>query len=114
MAATLQAMLGRLQGTSWANALANNIQALDTIQIVDHSGNIVVNVDKDGVVHKPASSPTNGTHYGPYYTRLTSSASVAALFADAFSDFDNSDILQLISPTGGSILNYIDFQGVSH
>jgi len=114
MAATLQAMLGRLQGTSWATALANNVQALDMIQIVDHSGNILVNVDQNGVVNKPASSPTNGTHYGPYYTRLTSSASLAAIFADAFSDFDNSDILQLISPTGGSILKWIDNQGVSH
>lgn len=114
MAATAQAMLGRLQGTSWANAFANNVQVLDMIQIVDHSGNILVNVDKDGVVNMPASSPTNGTHYGPYYTRLTSAATLAAIIADAFSDFDSSDILQLVSPSGGSVLKYIDNQGVSH
>lgn len=114
MAATLQAMLGRLQGSSWANAFANNVQALDIIQIVDHSGNILVNVDQNGVVNKPASSPTAGTHYGPYYTRLTSASSLAAIFADAFSDFDNSDILQLVSPSGSSILKWIDNQGVSH
>lgn len=114
MAATSEALIGRLQGTSWATAFANNVQTLDIIQIVDHSGNILVNVASDGTVNKPASSPTNGTHYGPYYTRLTSAATLAAIVADTFTNEDNEDILQLISPTGGAILNYIDYQGVSH
>lgn len=113
MANTSFAQLGQVSGSSWAAAFANNVQTLDIFQIVDFGGNILLNVDSTGVVHNPASSPTNGTNYGPYQTRLTS-GTTAALFADAFSNPSNQDILQLISPGGGSILNYIDANGVSH
>jgi hypothetical protein len=47
-------------------------------------------------------------------TNLTSTATTAALFADAFSNPSNLDIVQIISPTGGSVVNYLDYLGVSH
>lgn len=124
MAATLYALGGeeggRFQGTSWATAFGLQSNSLDILQIVDDSDISVgapvvrVNVDSNGVVHNPASNPTNGTNAGVYLTRLGSGQSTAAYFADAFNNPSNLDIIQLISPTGGSILNWIDFQGVSH
>jgi len=123
MPSTANAMLGRFQGSSWAAAFGTNSnpQNLDLIQIVDEGDLSVgapvvrVNVTSTGVVNNPAVNPTNGTNVGVFYTRLGQGASTASYFADAFTDNPaQQDILQLASPSGGNILNYIDYQGVSH
>jgi hypothetical protein len=114
MAATTFAQLGRVFGSTWASAfgIASNNPNLDIIQIVNPSGSVLLNVDYSGAVHNPASSPTNGTNYGPYYTRRVS-GTTAQLFADAFSNPSSQDILQLMDHNGATV-NYIDYQGVSH
>jgi hypothetical protein len=125
MAATNYAMLGSFNGISWANAFGPSTtgapaNAMDILQIVDANGNILLNVDKAGVVHNPASSATTDdsglpqTRLGAYRTHLTSAATTAAMFADAFTNPSNLDIVQIISPTGGSVVNYLDYLGVSH
>lgn len=125
MAATNFAVLAQISGTSWANAfpqVGGPAQNRDILQIVDDSGmNVLVNVDYQGVVHNPAVNPTlvagtaGATRLGQFrVTGLDGTASTAALFANAFSNPSNQDIVQIISPTGGSIVNYIDYQGVSH
>lgn len=126
MAATPQgAIIGQFVGTGWANAFGpsvsgSNSNTLDLLQIIDHSGNILVNVSSAGVVNKPASSPTTDdtglpkARLAAFYTRLTSAATLAQLFADVFSNPSSLDILQIISPTGGSIVNWLDSVGVSH
>jgi len=119
MAATLYAVEKRVVGTSWANAfpqVGGPVQNLDILQIVGEGGSVLLNVDYNGVVHNPASAATgNNTRLGQFYTRLTSAATTAQLFADAFSENNsNLDIVQVQSPTGGNIVNYIDYLGVSH
>ncbi len=120
MAATPTAMLQSQPGTSWDNAwpqvTPNGVasQNLDLIQIIDNGGLTVLNVDHAGVVHNPASSATNGTRVGVFQTRLAASDTTAHYFADAFANPSLLDILQVISPTGGSVVKYLDYLGVSH
>lgn len=122
MANTTYAMLGQFKGTSWATAfgIAQGVPALDLLHILSPNGeSILLNVDSTGAVHNPAVSPTttasgvSDTNVGAFKSNI-SSGTTAQLFAATFTNLSNQDILQLISPTGGSILNYIDYQGVSH
>ncbi len=87
-------------------------QNLDLIQIVGLGGSVLLNVDSTGVVHKAAVSPTNGTRIGQFQTRLTSSATVAQLFADAFSNPSLLDIFQAIN-IGGNAHYYLNYLGVA-
>ena len=87
-------------------------QNLDLLQIVDKGGSVLLNVDYTGTVHNPASSSTNGTRIGVFQTTLAS-GTTAALFANAFSNPSQQDILQVIN-TGGNIHYYLDYQGVAH
>ena len=119
MAATREAILGQLGGTSWATALPqvtpNGVgpQNLDILQIVDLAGeNVLINVDYAGTVHNPASGATSGTRCGQFRS-TRSSGTTAQIFAATFTNPDNSDILQVVSP-GGNVPKYIDYLGVSH
>jgi len=120
MAATGTALIAAQPGSSWDNAwpqvTANGVgsQNLDLLQIVDEGQGVVLNVDHAGVVHNPASSATNGTRVGVFQTKLASGDTTAHYFADAFTNLAKLDILQVISPTGGSVLKYLDYLGVSH
>jgi hypothetical protein len=118
MAATATAVLESINGTSWANAfqqVGGPAQNLDILQIVSPNGeSVLLNVDYAGTVHNPASGATgNNTRKGQYRANI-SSGTTAQLFASAFTNPSNLDILQIISPTGGSVVNYIDYAGVSH
>lgn len=123
MAATLYAVLDRLYGASLKAALPNDggpLQNLDVLQIVGEGGKIFLNVDFSGVVHNPAVNPTtsnsNGTgntRLGQFYSRLSSSATTAQLFADAFSqNVSQLDIVQVMN-IGGNISYFLNFQGVA-
>ena len=119
MAATGVALIAQQPGSSWATAwpqvTPNGVgnQNLDVLNIVDEGGNVLLNVDYAGVVHNPASGATGSqTRKGQYFTRLTS-GTTAALFADAFANPSNLDIIQIID-VGGNIAKYIDYLGVSH
>ena len=91
---------------------------LDLIQIVTLSGSILLNVDKNGVVHNPAVNPTTtvlgvgAARVGVFATRLTSSATTAQLFADAFSNPSLNDILQVVNE-GGNISYWLSATGVA-
>ena len=62
----------------------------------------------------PASNTTgNNTHFGQFHTNLSSSASVAQLFADAFLNPSRQDILQIVDD-GGYIFYYVDYLGVAY
>ena len=118
MAATTYALLEHINGTSWQTAYPNvggPAQNIDLLQIVAADGeSILLNVDYAGVVHNPASGATTGnTRVGQFRTNLAS-GTTAALFADAFTNPQKQDILQVVSPTGGLVENYIDYAGVSH
>lgn len=55
---------------------------------------------------------TNGTRVGVFLTRLTVGATLAALFADAFSNPSLLDILQVVNE-GGTISYHLSYQGVA-
>jgi hypothetical protein len=115
MAATPTAMLRQQAGSSWATAFpqVGNAVNNDILNIVDEGGNVLLNVDYAGVVHNPASAATGGnTRIGQFQTRRTS-GTTAQLFADAFSNPSNLDIVQVIN-VGGNVVKYIDYLGVSH
>lgn len=117
MAATSEALLARQPGSSVLTAYPNvggPVQNLDLIQIVNEGEGILLNVDYAGVVHKPAVASTGlNTRIGRYLTRLSSSATTAQLFADAFKNFDNEDIIQ-VQNIGGNISYWLDYLGVAH
>jgi hypothetical protein len=126
MAATNYAMLGSFNGVgatkalAYGNAFGPSSNSIDVMQIIDANGNILLNVDSAGVVHNPASSATTDdsglpkTRLGAFRTHLTGSPTTANLFADAFTNPSNQDIIQITSPNGASVSYYIDYQGVSH
>lgn len=117
MAATSQAVLIRAAGASLAAAFPqiNGVSKnYDLLQIVNEGGNVLLNVDYAGVVHNPASGATGlNVRIGRFLTRLSSSATTAQLFADAFKNFDNEDIIQ-VQNVGGNISYYLDYLGVAH
>jgi hypothetical protein len=117
MAATTYAMFTQNGGTSVSNAWPNvggPAQNLDLLQIVGAGGSILANVDYLGSVHVPKSAATTGnTRVGQFETNLTSSATTAQLFASAFTNPQQQDIIQVIAE-GGNIVYYLDYLGVSH
>lgn len=104
---------------AWPQVTPNAIggQNLDLLQIVGQGGSVLVNVDYLGTVHFPAVSPTqaNGvgnTRIGRFFTRLSSSASLAQIFADAFSNPSLLDIVQ-VQNQGGFIHYNLNYLGVA-
>jgi hypothetical protein len=88
-------------------------QNLDLLQIIGEGESILLNVDYTGSVHNPASSATNGTRIGQFYSRLTSSATTAQLFADAFTNPSQQDIIQ-VRNEGGNISYWLSYLGVAN
>jgi hypothetical protein len=60
-----------------------------------------------------ALTGTKGTRVGRFQTYLTTTATLAALFAAAFSNSQNLDILQVVNE-GGNVVYYLDYLGVAH
>lgn len=115
--AVYQSQPGTSVAAAWPQVTPNGVgnQNLDLLQIVDNNGGVVLlNVDKSGTVHSPAVAATNGTRVGVFQTSLSSSATTAQLFADAFTNPSLLDILQVVSPVGGNVVYWLDALGVSH
>jgi hypothetical protein len=122
MAATREAILGQFATPQGGPAtvagafpqVGGPADNADLLQIVDPAGeNVLINVDYLGVVHNPASGSTGiNTRCGQFRSSI-SSGTTAALFAATFLNVDQSDILQIISPGGGSVY-YLDHLGVAH
>jgi hypothetical protein len=129
MAATRETILGQFSTPQNGPAtvagafpqVGGTSQDLDLLQIVEEgqpgtTPSVVLNVGYDGTVNYPASSPTNGTRLGVFYTRLTyvttSNPTLAQLFADVFDNPDQSDIFQVINP-GGNAHYYLNYAGVA-
>jgi hypothetical protein len=117
-AATSTAVLQQAAGASVVTAypqVGGTAQNLDLIQILDEGFQVLLNVDFAGVVRKPSNTPSaniGNTRVGAFQTRLTS-GTTAQLFADAFSNPSNQDIIQVIN-IGGNISYWLDATGVAH
>jgi hypothetical protein len=108
--------LGSSVLTAWPQVTGQNgtKQFLDLIQIVDYGGVVLLNVDNAGVVHYPAVAPTNGVRLGQYFTRLNSTATLAALSLDTWTNNPaQEDIIQVIN-IGGNISYWLDYVLVAH
>lgn len=122
MPATLTAAIERVFGSSLQTAYqqpGGNTQNLDLLQIVipgdiayGSALTVVLNVDYTGAVHNPAVSPTNGTRLGVFFSNLASTATTAALFASAFANPSQQDIVQNVNQ-GGNVTYYLNYQGVA-
>lgn len=114
MAQTPTAIFEQNSGSSTLATVWPGAQNLDLIQIVDNNGqSTLLNVDYLGAVHNPSVSPTNGTRIGVFQSTLSSTASTAQLFANAFANSANQDIIQAVNP-GGNAHYYLDYLGVAH
>lgn len=122
MAATLYALQGRYAGSSVLNAFAGGAPASqDLIQLVivgditaGDPPTVTLNVDKNGTVHNPAVSPTQGARVGTFETSAASGATTAQKFAGAWPTNPSSlDIIQVINQ-GGNTSYWLDVNGVAH
>lgn len=104
---------------AWPQVTPNPIGGTnqDLLQIINQGGNILVNVDSSGTVHFPAVNPTqingiNNARIGVFFTRLASTNTLAQIFADAFSNAAQLDIIQ-VQNAGGSIHYNLNYLGVA-
>lgn len=73
-----------------------------------------VNETHAGTAAISLSFVSGGTRIGSFKTFLDNTATIAALFANVFANPAQQDIVQIVSPAGENVVNYIDYQGVSH
>ena len=104
MAATNGTMVGVYSGSSYATAFTNPSN-LDLIQVVDEGGSVVWNLDYAGTANVNPGSPTSEALLAQYF---------GATLAAAFDNPSSLDLLQIISPVGGSVVNYVDYAGTTH
>ena len=113
---SIQTVGGKSVQQAWPN-VGGPAQNLDLLQIIDIGGNVLLNVDYLGTVHNPASAASStttvdSTRIGQFQTRLAS-GTTAQLFADAFSNPSQLDIIQVIVQ-GGFVASWLDYLGVAH
>lgn len=96
------------------NIAATAITSSSAVQVVVPFAGQIAETHAGTVTIGAASlTGTNGTRVGVFYTRLTASATIAQLFADAFTNSVQLDILHVVN-LGGNVSYYLDYLGVSH
>ena len=101
-------------GTAYTLSSLPNPLSLDLLQIFGQGGDCLIRVSSTGVVTQNTTSQTAQTLFGRYFSRLTSAASVAQVFADAFSQNNaQQDILQVKAPTSAGVY-HLDYLGVAY
>ena len=104
MAATNGTLTGVYQGSSYATAFTNP-ESLDLIQVINEGGKVVWNLTSAGVANTNPASYTGNALLGQYF---------GSSFAAAFTNPSSLDLIQIVSPTGESIVNYVNYAGVAH
>ena len=101
-------------GASYTLSILPNAQSLDLLQIFGEGGNCLIQVTSTGVVNANVSNQTGETLFGRYLSRLKSTATVAQIFADAFSQNNaQQDIIQVKAPTSAGVW-HLDYLGVAY
>jgi hypothetical protein len=102
---------GFLASTGTNNVTALVISSTATTLVVAYSAQVAET--QAGLATLPSSfAATNGTRLGQYYTRLTTSATIAQLFADAFTNPSLLDIVHIVN-LGGNVSYVLDHNGVA-
>jgi hypothetical protein len=114
-AGSVQCHLSRNEGQSVLLAWPQNSpgtagQFLDLVQITDAGGTTLLNVTFNGTVNYPAVNPTVGTRIGVFDSRLNSTATLAALMADTWTNPLQLDIIQ-VQNAGGFISYFWNYLG---
>ena len=100
-------------GSTKALSALPNPLGLDLLQILDEGGKTVIKVSKTGVVSQNPVSETSQVLFGRYYTRLKSTATIAQIFADVFSQNNaKQDIIQ-VRAQGGVGVWHLDYTGTA-
>ena len=101
-------------GASYTLSSLPNPQSLDLLQIFGQGGDCLIRVSSLGAVTQNTTSQTAETLFGRYTSRLTSAASTAQVFADAFSQNNaQQDIIQVKAPTSAGVW-HLDYLGVAY
>lgn len=101
-------------GTSYALSSLYNPLSLDLLQIFGEGGNCLIQVTSAGVVNQNVSNQTSECLFGRYLSRLKSTATIAQIFADAFSENNaQQDIIQVKAPTSAGVY-HLDYLGVAY
>lgn len=86
------------------SSTATTIVVTTTTQVAEtHAGTGVITL----------TSTANGTRIGKFLCKLDNTATIAALFANAFNNPQQKDILQVVN-VGGNVSYYVDYLGVAH
>ena len=102
-------------GGSYALSNLPNPLSLDLLQIFGEGGNCLIQVTSAGGVNANVSNQTGQVLFGRYVCKLASTATVAQIFAAAFSqNNDQQDILQVKNPRGGNGVFHVDYLGVAY
>lgn len=87
---------------------------LDLLQIYGEGGDVLLKVNFAGFVTQNPATSTSECLFGRYLSRLKSTATVAQLFADVFSqNNDRQDIIQ-VRGQGGNGIWHLDYLGVAY
>ena len=101
-------------GSTAALSSLPNKQSLDLLQIFDQGGKCVVKVSSTGVVSSNPATHTTQVLFNQFFTRLASTATLANIFADVWSENKTQqDILQVRSQ-GQKTIWHLDYLGVAY
>ena len=105
----------QLTVTGFTNAInnvtnANVTSSTGSTIVTPYSGQIAETKSALASIGIPLA--LGGPRIGKYYTRLTVGATLAAIFADAFTNPSNLDIIQIFNE-GGNISYYLSYQGIA-
>ena len=99
-----------------AQALSSlpNPLSLDLLQIFGEGGDVLVTVSHLGVVSLNPVSHTTQCLFGRYYSRLKSTATIAQIFADVFSENKSQQDIMQVRGQGENRIWHLDASGVAY
>jgi hypothetical protein len=103
---------GFLAGTGANNVTALVISSTATTLVVAYSDQVTETQTGLATLPSAFAAVPGGTRLGTYYTRLGQSATIAQIFADAFTNPSLLDIVHIVN-LGGNISYVLNYQGVA-
>lgn len=99
-----------------AQALSSlpNPLSLDLLQVFGEGGDVLVTVNHLGVVTRNPVTHTTQCLFGRYYSRLKSTATIAQIFADVFSENKSQQDIMQVRGQGENRIWHLDYLGVAY
>lgn len=97
-------VVGVFSGTSLGAAFTNP-QSLDILQVINEGGTVVWNMTSAGVTNTNPASPTATALYQRVF---------GATLAVAWENLSQLDLLQVVNPSGQSVVFHVDYLGTAY